>query len=84
MKPKPAKPAPNQSFYLTASYASLADNTSPTGVKLAASSKSNTGLSPCCKGLPSGVLPNLVLIALVNSSSGSPTSPPLAIYYTGS
>jgi len=57
MKPKPAKPAPNQSFYLTASYASLADNTSPTGVKLAASSKSNTGLSPCCKGLPSGVLP---------------------------
>ncbi|MFR7489196.1 MAG: hypothetical protein ACLUUE_00610 [Romboutsia timonensis] len=45
---------------------------------MAASSRSNTGLSPCSFGLPSGVLPNLVLIALVKSSSGLPTSPPSA------
>jgi hypothetical protein len=76
--PNAAKPAPVQSFSVTALYTSLADNASPIGVILAASSRSNTGLSPCSFGLPSGVLPNLVLIALVKSSSGLPTSPPSA------
>ena len=33
----------------------LVDNASPIGVILAASSRSNTGLSPCSLGLPSGV-----------------------------
>lgn len=48
--PNAAKPAPDQSLLLTASYTSYAATASPTGVKLAASSRSNNGFNPLTNG----------------------------------
>jgi hypothetical protein len=51
-----AIPAPNQSLFRIASYVSLIAIASPTGVILAASSRSTTGFSPLTNGLPSNLL----------------------------